>query len=369
MNSYNLFKLSAISFALFSAMPAWSAAWHQAVSVPVSAEYDSNPTMAASDEEGVWRFRLLPRYTLTGTSGTDEYKVGLAVNLERSSDESLSQNRSDPSLLLGWRRQSELGEMGLTAKYDQASTRATELAESGLVAADSTRTSKSLSGNWRKALNERNSLAADLEYKDISYDSGSYNDYTNLSGGLKYSHAVSERAEAFLHANASRYNPDGTGFPSNNYGALVGMKMLASERLDWTAQVGLSRTTGNDDGTGWQGSYLLHYAGVRSDLNLEIGRYMNPSGEGGFAESDQVRASWGYAVDERTRAGVDAVWMKYKGLSANTTRQAGIWASRELTPFWSTRLSCTFKQRTESGAGDSSAYVIGLSLIYSHPDF
>jgi hypothetical protein len=325
--------------------------------------------MVAGDEEGVWRLRFNPRYTLTGTAGVDEYKIGVGLNIERSSDEALSANREDPSLLLGWQRQHETGEFGITAKYDEASTRVTELAESGLITADGSRASASLAGNWRALLDERSSLTADLEYKKVAYEGGFYTNYANLSGGIKYSRAINERIEGFLRATASRYDPEGAGLSSNNYAAMVGFKVATSERLDWTIHAGLSRTSGADDGTGWQGGFLLHYLGVRSDLTIDIARAMNPSGEGGFAESDQVRIASGYSVDERTRVGVDVTWREYKGTSANTTKQVGLWGSHELTPFWSARLSAAYKLRDESLSAEASGYVIGVTLVYSHPDF
>jgi hypothetical protein len=369
MNLHHTVRLSTIAAVLLVASTAQAAVWKKAVSLPVSVEYDSNPTMLASGEEGIWRLRVAPNYALTGMAGTDEYKVSLRLNLERSSDEDLSSNRQDPNLLLGWRRQSETGEFGVTAKYDRASTRFAELDESGLlVAEDSTRSTMTLGGNWRAALDERSSLLADLEYKGISYDGGSYDDYANLSGSIKYSRALSERMEGFIRASASRYDPEGIGASSNNYGAVLGVKVTASENLDWSAHAGLSKTTGASDDTGWQAGVLLHYMGVRSDLTLDVSRAMSPSGEGGYAESDQVRAAWGYAVDERTRAGVDVSWHEYKGATANTTKQIGLWASRELTPFWNARLSAAYKLRDESGA-DASGYLVGLTLVYSHPDF
>ena len=72
---------------------------------------------------------------------------------------------------------------------------------------------------------------------------------------------------------------------------------------------------------------------------------------------------------EKTSAGVDGSWQDNKGQTPNTMRQFAIWASRELSPFWVTRLSIAYKQRQQDGRPDASANILGVTLIYSHPDF
>ena len=353
---------------LLCSLPVAADVWHHAVTAPFTGEYDSNPAMATANEKSVWRAKFSPSYTLTRTSGADEFKAGLVLNLERSSDESLSASRQDPGLLLGWQRQTETGEFGLLARYDEASTRVTELDESGLLAVDGTRVTRSLAGKWRTALGERSSLAADAAYKNVSFDGGSLIDYTNLAGGVTYSYALSERVEPFMRATASHNDPDAVRSSSNYYSALGGLKWKATERLDWTVQAGVGRTTGNNGDSGWQGGLGLHYAIPRGELTLDVGRTVNPSSEGGFAESDQVKGSWGYAIDERTRSGIDATWRDYKGTTPSTTQQLGAWLNRELTPFWNARLSYRYKLRQQDGQPDASSNLLGLTLIYTHPD-
>jgi len=356
---------------LLVSLPAMADVWHHAVSAAATVEYDSNPDLSPTEEEGVWRFRFVPSYDLTGTFGVDEFRANFKLNLERSTDQSLSEDREDPSLALGWRRQTETGEFGLNARYEEISTRVSELDANGLVNTDGTRTTQAVSGNWRSALGALNTLSADAEYRDVAYAGGIYTDYTNLSGGLTYGHSLSERSEAFLRATASHYTPDDklAASSSSYYGLLGGMKWQASERLDWTVQAGASSITGNDDDTGWQGSLVLNYLTLRSDLALDIGRTISPSGEGGVAESDQIKGVWSYALGERTRAGIDAAWRDYRGDTPNTLRQLGAWVSRELTPFWNTRLYWQYKQRQEDGQPDASANLVGLMLAYTHPDF
>ncbi len=351
-------------------MPALAGGWQQSISLPATLEYDTNPTLVPTGKTEIWRARLAPAYSLTGAYGVDEYKAGLGLMIERPSDRAVSSARQDPNLSLGWRRQTETGEFGLTAKYDRASTRSSTLEETGSVVRDGTRTTKSLLGNWRSAISERSSLAADAQRTSVGYDSGTLTGYNNLSAGLTYTYAWSARAEPFLRVSASRYEPDSALVSSSNhYTALGGVKIKSSENLEWTAQAGMSRVSGRTSDTGWLGSFVMRYLGERSDYSLDIGRSISPSGQGGFIEADQIKGTWAYAVDPLTRAGLEASVRKSKGATPNTIQQVGGWVSHELSPLWSSRLFYLHKLRQQTGQSDASGNVLGVTLVYSHPDF
>lgn len=350
-------------------IPALAGGWQQSISIPATLEYDTNPTLASTGRTEIWRAKLAPAYNLTGTYGVDEFKAGLGLMIERPSDRAISAARQDPNLSVGWRRQTETGEFGLTAKYDQASTRFSTLEETGSVVRDGTRTTKSLLGNWRSALSERSSLAADASRTSVAYDGGTLTGYTNLSAGVTYSHALSARAEPFLRLSASHYEPDSALVSSSNhYTAMGGVKYKSSENLDWTAQVGLSRVSGRTSDTGWLGSFVMRYLGERAEYSLDIGRTVSPAGEGGFIEADQIKGTWAYAVDALTRAGLDAAVRKSKGATPNTIQQVGAWVSHELSPLWSSRFYFQHKRRL-AGQTDASGNVLGVTLVFTHPDF
>jgi len=351
-------------------LPALAGGWHQSISLPITLEYDTNPNLATTNETELWRARVAPAYNLTGTYGVDEFKAGFGLMIERPSNKAISSDRQDPNLSLGWRRLTETGEFGLAAKYDKASTRSSALEETGIVVRDGTRTTKSLLGNWRSAISERSSLAADVQRTAVAYDSGTLTGYNNLSAGITYSHAWSARAEPFLRVSASRYEPDSALVSSSNhYTAMGGLKFKASENLEWTAQAGMSRVSARTSDTGWLGSFTMRYLGARSEYSLDIGRSVAPSGEGGFVEADQVKGSWVYAVGALTRAGLDASVRKSRGTAPNTMQQVGAWIGHELSPLWSSRLYYLHKQRRQEGQSAASGNVLGLTLVFTHPDF
>jgi hypothetical protein len=344
----------------FGSVPVLAGEWDQSVSLPTSLEHDSNLPLSTTKKQGVSRLIVVPAYSLVGTYGIDEFKAGLGLRVERSSDQNVSIDREDPNLLAGWRRLTETGEFGLTAKYDEVSSREAELQETGGVAADTTRKTGSLGGLWRSAITELSTLSVDADYKMVSYDAGTQTDYTNLAAGISWNYTWSERIEPFLRVSVSHYDPDkstATVTKSDYYTVTGGVKVKASEHLEWTAQGGPGRVSARTSDTGWQGSLAVQYRGDRYDTTLNTGRSVTTSGDGGFVETDRVSGTFGYAIDERSGLGFSASWQDNKGDNPNTTQQLGAWANHELSPFWHARLYYHHRLRTEDRQPDASGDV------------
>ena len=349
----------------------YAASWQAAVALPMTVEHDSNPRLDADSDEGVTRTTIAPDYNLTGTLGLDEVQLGIGMHLERSSNQAVSLNREDPELRLGWQRESEAGGFGLTAKYDESSTLFSTLEETGVVANDGTRKQYALSGNWREAISERSTLASDVQYRRIDYDDQALTSYDDLSTSFSWDYGVSENVEPFARLALSHYMPEGDAeaASSTSYSPSMGVRLRLSEQLEGTLRAGVNRISGGQSRASWQGGVELLYTGERFAASLDVGRSTVASGEGGFAEVNQLSSTWRYAIDEMSSAGIDASWQDNEGQTPNTMRQFAVWASRQLSPFWVTRLSVAYKQRQQEGRPDASANILGMTLIYSHPDF
>ena len=350
--------------------------WETAVAVPMTVEHDTNPQLDSQNKKAVTRTIVAPDYNLVGVSDSDQWQFGFGLHLERSSDQSVSLDREDPKFRLGWQRETETGGFGLLAKYDESSSLTTGLEETGTqTLKDGTRTTQALAGNWSTAITERNTLAADTEYRTVSFDDDTQTDFDDLSAGVTWSHALSERLEPFARLAVTRYEPkeggvgQGPAESSNSYSPAVGIKFEMSEQLQGSLRAGGNKVSNGGGGLNWQGGMDVRYVGERFEVSVDAGRSTVVSSEGGFTEVKQLRTSFSYAVDELTRAGFDASWQDNKGEQPNTMQQYSAWASRELSPFWTTRFSFTYKQRQEESLANASANIIGLSLIYSHPGF
>jgi hypothetical protein len=353
-------------------VPVLAGEWEQSISLPATIEHDTNLPLATTNKQGVSRLIVVPAYSLVGTYGLDELKAGLGLRVERSSDQRISIDREDPNLLFGWRRQTETGEFGLTATYQEVSSRAAELENTGGIAPDSTQKTGSLKGLWRSAVTERSTLSTDADYKMVSYDGGTQTDYKNLVAGISWNYTWSERIEPFLRFSASHYEPDKTTVSvakSDYYAATVGVKVKASEHLEWTAQGGPGRVSARTTDTGWQGSFDMKYRGDRYDVGFSMGRSVTTSGDGGFVASDRVASTFGYIIDERSSLGLFASWQDNKGDNPNTMQQLGASVSHELSQFWHARLYYQHKLRRQDGQSDASGDVLGVTLVYSPQSF
>ena len=356
----------------FGNVPVLAAEWNQSISLPTTLEHDSNLPLSARSKQGVSRLIVVPAYSLIGTYGIDELQAGLGLHVERSSDQRVSADREDPNLLLGWRRLTETGEFSLMSTYQEVSSRAAELENTGGITPDSTQKTHSLRGLWRSAVTELSTLTVDADYKTVSYDAGTQTDFKNLAAGITWAYAWSERIEPFLRFSVSHYDPDKTTVTvakSDYYAATAGVKVKTSEHLDWTAQGGPGRVSGRTSGTGWQGSVDMQYRGNRYDAALNLGRSVTTSGDGGFVASDRVAVTFGYTIDERSRLGISASWKDNKGDNPNTMQQLGAWASHELSSYWRVRLYYHHRLRTEDRQPDASGDVLGATLVYSPRSF
>ena len=357
----------------FGSVPVLAGEWNQSVSLPTTLEYDSNLPLSAPKKQSASRLILVPAYSLIGTYGIDEFKAGLGFNVERSSDQRVSMNREDPNLLFGWRRLTETGEFSLTTTYDEVSSRAAELQNTGGITTDSTRKTVALKGGWRSAVTELSTLTANADYKTVSYDTGTQTNFNNLAADITWNYAWSERIEPFLRFSVSHYVPDKStvtgGGTSDYYTATTGVTVKASEHLEWTAQGGPGKVVASTTDTGWQGSFAMQYRGDRYDATVNIGRSVSVSGDGGFVASDRLSGTVGYAIDELSGLGLSASWQSSKGDSPNTMQQFGAWASRELSPFLHARLYYQHKLRTQNGQPDASGDALGVTLVYSPRGF
>lgn len=341
----------------------------QAFSMPLGTEYDSNPTLSANDAQGVTRYRLAPQYQLSYKGIRSELGLSLGARIERSSDTRLSSNRQDPNVGVAWQYFSPTSALGLNFKYDQASARTTELEETGIVTVDRTRTTKALGASWSNTLSERNSLTLNGDYKVVTHDGGTLTDYDTKGVSATFGHQLGERSEVFVTGSSSRFEPKSAGQRSSSHVAMLGYKARTTETLDWMVQGGAMRITGDNSDTNWQGNWRLNYAGERVNTSFDVGRSAAASGVlGGFATNDFVRFQIGYALSELSNLSFDASHTKTKSALDNSAETYGATFGREMSPFWRLAVRLQHKEATRP-TDTASGHLVGVTLIYSHPDF
>jgi hypothetical protein len=342
-------------------------AWQQSGSASISTEYDSNPALSPENPVDIWRTTLEPRYMLTGKIGENEMRTGLALQLIRSSNQSLSPNTNSPSAFLDWQRQSTAGIFGLSSRYTESSTRVAEIGNATPGMIDSTRTSRILSGKWSKALSERSTISADSSYESVAYSTTSFISYASRSSGLTYAYAWSERSSPFLQMYYTDYEPtDSNVLSLSTQSVFIGSNWKFSDELDGTIKMGNSKINDTDTGVG---AGTIHYTGLRTHASLSAGHQIMPSGLGGLATVDQANGSWSYALSELSNTGIDVGWQNTHLVSDIINRTAGAWLQHDLNFFWSARMYYMRRIAEQTGIGTGSSNILGVSFMYTRPDF
>ena len=352
----------------FCSGPSRADTWTNIVSSRVTSEYESNPALSPTDQEGVWRTLFEPAYALTGTFDEDELRTGLALQMARSSDDALSPMRNSPSAFMEWLHQIDEGEFGLTARYVEIATRDATVDATAPVPVASTRASRTGSGRWNKVLSERSSVAVDGSYERVSYEGGSFIDYTTRSGNLLFSYATSDSSTLFIKSAYADYEPtDGGPIVRISSGAL-GLNLEFQNDVSASVQAGKYQVRdGTESGT--IGEATLRHRGERTQLSLSGGRQISPSGLGGFSTVDVVNGSWSYALSDLSTSGIDLGWRRGNFDNVVINRTSGVWLRRELNNFWGMR--AYYLNHTISGEiiNTASSNIVGLTLAYTHTDF
>jgi hypothetical protein len=345
----------------------WADSWQHAVSSRISIEYETNPAMIPANPGSVRRTLFEPSYTLVDKIGANELEAGLALQIARSTNHTLSPNREDPSVFFDWSYHSDAGELAISSRYAEIATRYAGIDATRPVPVSSTRASRTFSGRWSKELSERSSLSADGSFEGVSYTGGgNYVDYSTGSGGLRLSHAFSELSTTFLRLSGDRYVPAGGGPPTRHAIATLGLEWKV-EYMDWSMQLGKYKGGGN---TGLEGGATVHYTGQQTQLALNANRQISSSGLGGFVKVDQLAGNWNYALSERSNIGMDLQW--WKNLSTtfyNIRTTTGVWLQHNLSPSWVGRMNYLHNILTGGGVFSASSNIIGVSLIYTNSDF
>lgn len=345
-------------------------------SFPSGIQFDNNPALSAGARSSVWVWRANPQYTYLRQQAASSWAITAAAHIERSSNTALSDNRLDPSLRWVYQQQAVRSNWSLEASAVQASTRATELEATGLVTLDRTQTTYSVSWGGQQWLSERWALSGGVNLHDIRYDTLALVENRTTAAHIGLNYGLSDRETLALQGGVSRYQPGQGGIPglarsSTNTSLTASYSQEVSPTLEWGARLGLVRITGANADASWQGGVSLTYQGLGYQATLDAGRHVTSSGLlGGFATNHAVRGSISYPLSDRTRLGASVAYTRNVG-NAPTRDASTTWglnASTDLTPFWQLALNVQQRQARRA-TGNASGTLVGLNLVYTHPDW
>lgn len=351
---------------IFYAGQACAASWENSFLFRLSTEYDSNPAMSPAYPGGAWRALLEPGYALLAKVGNNEFRAGLGIQLVRSSNPELDPDRDNPAAFLDWLRQSSTGDIGVSTRYTEVATRDSGVDATGRGPADSTRASSSVSGILSHQLTARSTASANGTYEEVSYAGGDFADYSMRSGGLRLDYALTELTTPFFRVSGADYVPANDGPSTGLTDVMLGLNWKTAH-TDWTVQAGGAKV--DDLKTIREGTVATQFTGQRTEVALNGGRTVLPSGLGGFVRADHARATWRYAFSEYDNYGIDVEGRKNLpvNFTGNGTSSAfsDIWMDHDFTSLWRMRIYYRLWNNRVDGSESATAHILGLSFSYN----
>ena len=371
----------------------------QTMTLSASGEHDTNPAMLPdASADAVWVGVVTPGYNLLWSDGENYIEFDAALRLQRPSREDVVFNREDPTLSVGWGRKNDLGELALSAAYNEASTRLTELEDTGQIFRDGTRRDRSVSGNWSRRLNERAGFGLQAQDRSSSFirPAGQpedqpvkqfLNDTENASISANHAYQVAQGLAVTLQASASRVKPEVTDNPN----LLLGTSDLQALGLgvDWdindlfslqvnAAQVWVDLPNAPRTGAEWNGDVAFGYESERFEWSVSAARQTTPSGIGAFLENTSASLSLSHRLSEVSQWGASANWRENRGgLQSldNTFGFGELWISRDLSERWTVRATYRYREQDggaqfglvapeETGLDITRGQVVSVSLNY-----
>lgn len=361
---------------VFMAMQTDSFAVQQSLIIPLSIESESNPTLSLTDEKSVTRTSLTPRYSILSNDVTNPWFANLNVRVIRSSDQTIIQDRDDPSIDIGWTHNFATGQFAVTGLSSVQSTRVSEFTDSGLVSGDNTRNTRSGSINWSNSLNDRSSLSLGSDVTSVTFDglvtTGLVN-FRNEAVNVRLNSTISEKLNAFASVSSSRFLPENNGGNEATTNAFnLGFTWNVSEQFNLNTSAGLNETKYKDntlpEEKSWQGNIAMQYSTARSTSQLNLLRRQSPSSSGSLNETNQITLGWAYSLSEKESILLDANWRQNLTINKTKTSQFSAKYTRQISLSWDFSLSVEHRLQ-ESVLGDASNNSIMTSIDYKLPDF
>jgi hypothetical protein len=276
-----------------------------------------------------------------GRTEISRVALGLRTRYRTFSDSSIDDETSY-NLSLSTSRTGERLYSYLRTAFDSASTTETEVEDTG-VNKDGTRDTITISPGVGYQLDERNTVAADLSYRDVSYHTVSLTEYTNTSLSLSWIYQFDEARSITTSYVYTVYDPDDPEDPDDDgttdiNSVNLGYNFSTSEVTAYNITLGVSDVDEPQGSTtNGTGSFSVgHETDERNIFTLALSRSYEGSGEGDVREEDRMNLQWDHALSDRSQAivsaeGVDTDNRNYytmlAGYNRNYTREIVLSAS------------------------------------------
>lgn len=369
-------KLATFTAALLITITKASIAVEQSLTIPLSYEFQSNPALSISDEKSVTLTSLVPSYSMFSNTAINPWFINLGLRVVRSSDQTISQNREDPSLGLGWTHHYETGQFVVSGFSSEQSTRVSEFTDSGLVSGDNTQNTNSYSINWLNNLSDRTSLnlgSDTTRVKFIGSTTLGLINFRNETANAKINYSLNEKVDTSVSLSSSHFLPESAAISEATTNAFnLGLSWNSSEQFNLSTSAGLNETTFKNNNQekkqSWQGMLNMQYNTLRSNSQINLSRSQSPGSTGNINETNRIAVGWTYSLSENESLIFDLNWWQNLTLNKVKTSQYSVKYARQISLSWDFSLSAAHRL-TEFQQGKARNNSVMTSVIYKLPEF
>lgn len=379
--------------------------WSAQPSVAVGSRVHDNIDLETTPQGIVWASSISPQLLLSARSAQSALTGRAQINRHDYSDKSVL-SHTNGLLDLLFTRQYELSQLSLAGTLARDSTLESELIETGIVTSRAQRTSLTLSPSWVYSITERDSINLGYSYIDVSYGAttttSNLQDYVKKDPSITLSHEFTEKNKLSLSFGYSDYQSQTPISLTNSQykfattSAQLGFIREFSDTLNISLQAGLHKTdssisglvcqplfpfpgcisvpieTNNSD-TGSLFKATLRQAFESSQLTVELSRSLQPTADGGLAQSDRLSGGYSAKLTPTLTSSLNmSIYQSQNSAVSGTTNHRRYYSvtptvTWQITERWATNASYSRSVSQNASGAESTGNAIDLTLNYNWP--
>jgi hypothetical protein len=312
----------ALPLVLTLAGAAHAADWHLPPTISLNAEYNDNPWLRYQGVQAVTGGVLDISLPLQAKSERTEFQAVADGRLFRYNDPLFSHN--DGKLDLSLKDVGERSTFAGTANWTHDTTLTSELGTTGLTAVDKRHTHFDASLSPQVRLSARDLMGLSLAAESNHYEEAAltglvaYRYASALVGYQRQTDPVTLIGVGFQAAKL--FVPERTALESTNDVLRFTVSHAFSERLSFEAFAGPTLARQHAFETrGAAGQLAVKYVGLRTDLSLQVGRQLAPTGYGTLTEQTSVAVSMARRLTEKLSSVTTLSYLDTNYLFGTTT--------------------------------------------------
>jgi len=262
-----------------------AAEWGLTTTLPAGVEYTDNLFMESSNEQSDTILRIRPEIGIINESEKNLLRLEAGIQLERYLAVKAA-DRSDPFVGIYWDHFLKHSTFGVSIRDWDASTRTSELEETGRVNIFGVRRNVSIEPYWSGRLDDKNSLSLRAVFLDVSYDvpldASTYIDYRDTRVLAGWEHHIDSQKIFTLDALVFKYDGDGAGLDYSSRELTAGVNYKVDDQLGFDISAGrglVLRETGGSLTT-WHANASINAARKNDSATLALSSELRPSGGG-----------------------------------------------------------------------------------------